>query len=357
MVGENSARDAARGDGGAKGSRERRFGQSHGRPSFKGDGQSRGFKGDGQSRGFKGDGQSRGFKGDGQSRGFKRDGQRDFRREERRETIVGPEIPEGYSEDELAFGVRAELRGLSKERSDQVAKHIWAAGQLIDADPELAFEHANTARKLAPRLAIVREATAETAYAAGKFEVALREYRAIRRITGGDELIPVIADCERAVGRPREALETLAQLVQNSVPPAVVLEAVIVEAGARDDLGQRAEGLRLLKRLIGRGVGPTFARARLYYAYADLLLAEGAEDDARAAFVEAANLDRAGELDTSDRIAELDGVTLPESMSLEEPDIAEPEVAQESKPAAEVGSEDSTETEGVAHEHAAKEEE
>lgn len=188
----------------------------------------------------------------------------------------------------------------------------------MDTDPELAYEHADTARVLAPRLPIVREAAAETAYAAGKYEIALREYRAIRRMSGGDELIPVLADCERALGRPRDALQVLGELDPRQVPPAVVIEAVIVEAGARDDLGQRAEGLRLLKRVARQNVGPAFARARLFYAYADLLLAEGNEAEARAAFVQAAELDRAGELDTSDRIAELDGVTLPESLADEE---------------------------------------
>ncbi len=209
---------------------------------------------------------------------------------------------------------------MSKDRSERVAAHIWAAGQLVDVDPELAFEHAETARQLAPRLPIVREAAAETAYAAGKYDVALREYRAIRRMSGGDELIPVLADCERALGRPRDALETLAELDTRQSPPAVVIEAVIVEAGARDDLGQREEGLRLLKRVAQQEVGPAFARARLFYAYADLLLADGREAAAREAFVRASELDRSGELDTSDRIALLDGVTLPESFDDDEED-------------------------------------
>ena len=221
--------------------------------------------------------------------------------------------------------MRAELRGLSKDRADQVSQHIWAAGQLIDEDPELAFEHAETARQLAPRLAIVREAAAETSYAAGKFDVALREYRAIRRMMGGDELIPVIADCLRAVGKPREALETLAEMDAQQTPAVAVIESLIIEAGARNDLGQRDEALRLLKTASGKNVGPTHARARLWYAYADLLLLEGQESEARDAFSEAASLDHDGALDSSDRIAELDGFTLPESMILEEDEVDESE--------------------------------
>lgn len=171
----------------------------------------------------------------------------------------------------------------------------------------------------------MREAAAETAYAAGEFAVALREYRAIRRMSGGDELIPVIADCERALGRPRDALEVLAGLNSKRAPLALQIEALIVEAGVRADLGQRQEGLRLLKNAIGRNVGPNHARARMWYAYADLLLAEGDEAAAREAFIEAGELDRDGLLDTADRVAELDGVTLPETFADEEPEDLEEE--------------------------------
>lgn len=211
--------------------------------------------------------------------------------------------------------MRAELRGLSKARADRVAQHIWAAGHLIDEDPRLAYEHAETARQLAPRLPIVREAAAETAYAVGEFAVALREYRAIRRMAGGDELIPVIADCERALGRPRDALEVLEGLDTKEAPAPLVIESLIVEAGARADLGQRDEALRLLKTALSRRFGPDYARARMWYAYADLLLDDGREREAREAFVSASKLDPQGLLDTADRVAELDGVTLPDTLA------------------------------------------
>lgn len=248
----------------------------------------------------------------------------DTQREDK--VVTGPPIPEGFDDKALPFGVRAELRGLSKDRADRVAAHIWAAGVLVDEDPTLAFQHAETARQLAPRLPVVREAAAETAYAAEEYAIALREYRAIRRMSGGDELIPVMADCERALGRPRDALELLTELDTRTTDPAVVIEAVIVESGVRTDLGQRDEALRLLRKVAGQNVGPAFARARLHYALADLLLADGDEVGARASFVTSGELDRQALLDTSDRIAELDGVTLPNQMS--DDDEAEQEDAE-----------------------------
>ena len=81
------------------------------------------------------------------------------------------------------------------------------AGQLIDEEPELAYAHAEAARRRAARLPIVREAAAETAYAAGRYDVALSEFRALRRMTGTDDYLPVMADCERALGRPQNALK------------------------------------------------------------------------------------------------------------------------------------------------------
>ncbi len=232
-----------------------------------------------------------------------------------------PATPENFDEKALPFPVRAEMRGLPKDLAHTVAAHIWAAGDLIDVDPELAYKHAEAARRRAGRLPVVREAAAETAYAAGHYDVALREYRAIRRMNGGDELVPVMADCERALGKPREALDLLASIKPQD--PALRVECLLVEAGARDDLGQTAEALRILKAAITDRIGPRDSQARLQYAYANLLETSGKSEPARQWFENAADNDQAGDLDTADRIASLEGVTLPESMELEVEPIEE----------------------------------
>ncbi|MFT3887148.1 MAG: hypothetical protein QM713_03145 [Arachnia sp.] len=214
--------------------------------------------------------------------------------------------------------MRAELKSLPKDLAETVGAHIWAAGQLVDVDPDLAFRHAEAARRRAGRLPVVREAAAVTAYAAGEFAVALREFRALRRMNGGEELLPVIADCERALGRPRDALEILAELDPQTRDVDLRIECLLVEAGVRDDLGQRAEARRLLKAAIGREIGRPLSRARLRHAYANLLEADGDTAGAREWFTASAGLDPEGELDNADRIAALDGVVLPESMVLVE---------------------------------------
>lgn len=218
----------------------------------------------------------------------------------------------------MPASVRAELKGLPKELAEIVGAHILAAGELIDSDPELAFKHAEAARRRAGRIPIVREAAAETAYAAGHYDVALREYRAIRRMNGGDEFIPVMADCERALGRPRDALELLAGLDPRTKNLGLQIECLLVEAGVRDDLGQRGEAMRLLQAAISHKVGPKLSQARLRYAYAEFLLEEGQEQEARRWFEAAEKLDGEGVLDVTDRIAGIDGIILPDDFELDE---------------------------------------
>ena len=187
----------------------------------------------------------------------------------------------------------------------------------MDSDPELAWRHAEAARRRAGRLPVVREAAAETAYAAGKYDVALREFRALRRMMGGDQLVPLMADCERALGRHRDALDLLESMDQQKMSGVLAVEALLVEAGTRKDMGQRGEAMRLLKNGISHKVGPKLSQARLRYAYADMLLEAGQPEAAREWFEVAGRLDVEGDLDVVDRLAELDGVVLPETLELE----------------------------------------
>lgn len=215
---------------------------------------------------------------------------------------------------DLPRGMKAELRGLPPEMADKVGLRLIAAGRLLEVDPEAAYAQAKVARRLAARLPVVRAAVAETAYAAGDYQAALTDYRALRRMTGDDAYLPVMADCERALGRPEEALKLAREAAGAGLDPASAAEMRMVEAGARADLGQRAEALRLLEQEIetsqrARGLNDT-SKARLRYAYADHLLAQGERAKAREWFVAAAKLDREGMTDADERAAELDGFVI-----------------------------------------------
>lgn len=232
--------------------------------------------------------------------------ERQIERASRRgDDVRAPELPEGLDLRDLPRGVRAELRGIPKDLADRVGERILAAGLLIDEDPETALAHVLVARRLAARLSIVREAVAETAYAAGDWSTALSEYRTLRRMRGGLEYLPVIADCERAVGRPREALALLDDPEAARLDADAAIELRIVAAGARQDLGQPAEAERVLRRTIGDqaldGRASSGTRARLRYAYAMFLQARG-DQLADQWFAAAATVDRDGVTDARARL-------------------------------------------------------
>ena len=209
-------------------------------------------------------------------------------------------------------GMRAELKSLDLETAREVGAYLMTAGQLIDTDPELAYRHAEAARRRAARLPITREAAAETAYAAGMYEEALSQYKTLRRMTGSPDLIPVTVDCLRAVGRYRDALELAEEGTREITDPSMRVELLIVTAGVRVDMGQREEAMRLLRREIDKPTvrHPRLAQARLLYAYSDLLAQSGDMANARRGFAMAARLDPEGTTAALDRLDEMDGVVL-----------------------------------------------
>ena len=119
----------------------------------------------------------------------------------------GPELPEEITGRELDRSVSAQLKGLPEKLAARVARHLAAAGMLIDEDPETAYQHTLAARARAARLAVVREATGEAAYAAGHYAEALAELRAAKRMNGATAYLPMMTACHRALGHPDQALK------------------------------------------------------------------------------------------------------------------------------------------------------
>ncbi|MDO4716242.1 MAG: hypothetical protein Q4B08_01625, partial [Propionibacteriaceae bacterium] len=216
-----------------------------------------------------------------------------------------PPTPEDFDESLLPPAVKAELKGLSRETAEKVGAHLIAAGELIDDNPELAYRHAEAARRRAARLPIVREAAAEAAYAAGEYAAALREFRALRRMLGSVDYLAVIADCERALGRPRAALEVIHETDLGALSAAQRIEVLIVEAGARSDLGQQEEAIRLLENGIRTLKGPRLALGRLRFAYAEFLIAAGHLASAKEWLEAVTKFDPDDELGATVRLAEL----------------------------------------------------
>ncbi|MFP5372174.1 MAG: Replicase polyprotein 1ab, partial [Actinomycetes bacterium] len=140
---------------------------------------------------------------------------------------------------------------------------------------------ARAARDRASRVAAVREAVGVAAYYAGDYAEAAREIRAYRRMSGDTAYRAVLADCERAQGRPDVALRLVAEALGEAPDPEEGVELRIVEAGARSDLGEAAAARLLLEAELGGRPDPAALdgtdplRLRLASAYADLLEAQG----------------------------------------------------------------------------------
>jgi tetratricopeptide (TPR) repeat protein len=222
----------------------------------------------------------------------------------------GPPIPDDITGRELDKSVRQQLRTLPEKLAARVARHLVAAGRLIELDPEAAYQHTLAARSRAARLAVVREASAEAAYAAGHYQEALTEVRAVRRMSGNPAFLPVIADCERALGRPERALKIAQEPAISELSAADRAEMLIVAAGARLDMGQSEAAVLLLEAEARGSRTRSTAAARLRYAYADALLAAGRASDALEWFHRAAASDGDGVTDAPERAAALEGIEL-----------------------------------------------
>lgn len=218
---------------------------------------------------------------------------------------TAPGIPADVDAKQLAPDVRRELITLDKSTADTIARHLVAAGELLDDDPEAALAHAQAARTRSGRIAAVREAVGIAAYHCGDWAQALAELRAARRMGSKSALLPLLADCERGVGRPERAIELARTPEAAELTGDDADELRIVVAGARADMGQLEQALAVLSSPQPDPARTGQTPARLCYAYAEALLALDRSDEALQWFLKAAEADSDGVTDAEDRIGEL----------------------------------------------------
>jgi len=229
-----------------------------------------------------------------------------------------PRIPDSIKEEQLSREARVELGGLPLDLAATVGRYLVAAE--LANDPEKSYEYAQAARRLAGRVGVVREVTGITAYRTERWAEALAELRAARRMTGRNDYLAVMADAERALGRLDRALELVHSSEARRLPRDAQIELRIVESGIRRDQGLTDAAVLVLQvpELSDGRMHPW--SARLFYAYADALLAAGRLDAARQAFGKAIEADPEGDTDAIDRLDEMDGVTVADLASDDEDD-------------------------------------
>ncbi|MCL9759623.1 hypothetical protein [Frankia sp. AiPa1] len=252
----------------------------------------------------------------------------------RRARVVTPPLPEEARADLLDPDVRRSLRGLPANLADTIARHLVATALLLDDDPVAALNHARAAADRVPRLAAVREAVGIAAYHAGEYSTALLELRAARRIDGSAHNLPLMADSERGLGRADRAVAYLRDPQVEQLDPAAHAELLIVVSGARRDLGQPDAAVVLLRdHATAKGTPPPWA-PRLWYAYAEALLAAGRDAEAARWFTSTAAIDD-DETDAAARAYLITtGVPMPEADGM--PEVDETEVVETEAVEAEV---------------------
>lgn len=203
--------------------------------------------------------------------------------------------------------MRRELSTLNRVTADAVACHLVAAGMLLDEDPQQALLHAKAARARSTRITAVREAVGIAAYQCGDWSQAAGELRAARRMGSKSALLPLIADCERGLGRPQRAIELATGPEAEELEGDEADEMRIVAAGARADLGQLEQALTVLSAAQTDPERTGSTVARLHYAHGETLVALGRSEEALEWFLKAAAADTEGVTDVEDRIAELGG--------------------------------------------------
>lgn len=177
-----------------------------------------------------------------------------------------------------------------------------AAHFLEESDQETALAHARFAARLGGRVGVVRETYGVFAYRAGDFRTASRELRTSLRITGRTDVLPMIADSERGLGRPERALDIAASQDASSLGVDAAIELMIVVAGAYADTGDIGTALRTLEIPALRHKVDGRWQVRLWVAYADLLERADRPEEASRWITLAADADTEGLTDAAERL-------------------------------------------------------
>lgn len=158
--------------------------------------------------------------------------------------------------------------------------------ELLDRDdPKAAAAEAEKAKEIAPRSGAVREVLGLALYGLGRWQDALTELKAYKRISGRSDQNHLIADSLRGLGRPAEAVRLAEEELRvKGIPNEAKAEAVIVAASALADQGRFAEALAFLARAKTREDVAEGYTLRLWYVKGDILERAGRRQEAAEEF-------------------------------------------------------------------------
>lgn len=192
---------------------------------------------------------------------------------------MAPEIDADVTGRELDRTMHHELKALEPSNAERVSQHLVMAARYLDDDPEFALEHANAAVRKAGRIGVVREAAGVAAYAAGDYALALKELRTHRRISGSQEHLPLMVDCQRALGRADKAMEDATSDAAAQLDAEGKAELAMVVSGIHSDQGDHDAALAALEiPQLDKNRGFVYS-PKLFRAYAEALRAVGRDKE------------------------------------------------------------------------------
>jgi len=213
------------------------------------------------------------------------------------------ELPKGIVE-ELRVG-SAEARPGARRAPATLERRMANAAMAYERDR---YQDALSALKpvldAAPHSASVRKLHGLILYRLGRWRAAAKELREFHALSGSYDQHPVIADCERALGRPDRVRSLWDEIRRAGVDREVLVEGRLVMAGTLADEGKFEEAIELLRPEGKLRRNPDLAHLRQWYALADLYERAGDLPRARELFARVAQA-APDLLDAPERLAAL----------------------------------------------------
>jgi tetratricopeptide (TPR) repeat protein len=219
----------------------------------------------------------------------------------------GKRRPQTAPAPNLTREVTEEIQRVTRptEVRDALSRLSRAVELLERCDTGAALAEGQKAKQLSPRSGSVREVLGLAFYGQERWQEALAEMKAYRRMTDRVDQNHIIADCLRALGRPAEAVPLAEEELRTKVVPnEAKAEAVIVAASALADQGRFPEALAFLARARTREDVAEDYTLRLWYVRGDILARAGRKEEAALEFRKVMRHD-SGAFDAAERLAAL----------------------------------------------------
>ncbi|MHB8244920.1 MAG: hypothetical protein ACYDGN_06115 [Acidimicrobiales bacterium] len=150
---------------------------------------------------------------------------------------------------ELPRPVVEELRALSGDHTAAVLeRQLMHAAQAYERDRyKEALQAVKSVLDAVPQATAARELHGLILYRLGSWRQAAKELRAVHEATDSYDQHPVIADCERAMGRLDNVKQLWEEMRREGVDKEVLVEGRLVMSGALADAGETDEAIKILQ--------------------------------------------------------------------------------------------------------------